>query len=241
MDENMATLQQWVDESDNIVFFGGAGMSTESGVPDFRSKDGLYNQCYDDPPETIISHSYFTCYPDKFYKFYREKMIALEAQPNVGHLKLAELEQAGKLKAVLTQNIDGLHQKAGSKEVLELHGSVHRNYCMKCRKFYPVETIVESKGIPWCDCGGMIKPDVVLYEEALDNDVMERAVQYIRNADMMIVAGSSLVVYPAAGLINYYRGHKLVLINRSATPYDSQADLVIHNTIGKVFGQIQVR
>lgn len=165
----------------------------------------------------------------------------MDAEPNVGHLKLAELEQAGKLKAVLTQNIDGLHQKAGSREVLELHGSVHRNYCMKCGKFYPVETIVNGDGIPWCSCGGMIKPDVVLYEEALDNDVMYRAVEYIRKADMMIVAGSSLVVYPAAGLINYYKGKRLVLINRSATPFDSQADLVIHNTIGKVFGQIQVR
>ena len=217
MDENMTTLQKWVDESSSIVFFGGAGMSTESGVPAFRSKDGLYNQCYDDPPETIISHSYFSCYPEKFYQFYREKMIALDAEPNVGHLKLAELEQAGKLKAVLTQNIDGLHQ------------------------FYPVETIVNGDGIPWCSCGCMIKPDVVLYEEALDNDVMYRAVEYIRKADMMIVAGSSLVVYPAAGLINYYKGKRLVLINRSATPFDSQADLVIHNTIGKVFGQIQVR
>ena len=241
MDENMATLQQWVDESSSIVFFGGAGMSTESGVPDFRSKDGLYNQCYDEPPETIISHSYFMAYPDKFYKFYREKMLPLDAEPNVGHLKLAELEQAGKLKAVLTQNIDGLHQKAGSKEVLELHGSIHRNYCMKCGKSYPVEEIAKGEGIPWCDCGGMIKPDVVLYEEALDNQVMYKAVDYIHKADMMIVAGSSLVVYPAAGLINYYRGKRLVLINRSATPFDNQADLVIHNTIGNVFGAIEVR
>ena len=241
MDENMATLQQWVDESSSIVFFGGAGMSTESGVPDFRSKDGLYNQCYDEPPETIISHSYFMAYPDKFYKFYREKMLPLDAEPNVGHLKLAELEQAGKLKAVLTQNIDGLHQKAGSKEVLELHGSIHRNYCMKCGKSYPVEEIAKGQGIPWCDCGGMIKPDVVLYEEALDNQVMYKAVDYIHKADMMIVAGSSLVVYPAAGLINYYRGKRLVLINRSATPFDNQADLVIHNTIGNVFGAIEVR
>ena len=241
MDENMATLQKWIDESSRIVFFGGAGMSTESGVPDFRSKDGLYNQCYDEPPETIISHSYFMAYPDKFYKFYREKMLPLDAEPNVGHLKLAELEQAGKLKAVLTQNIDGLHQKAGSKEVLELHGSIHRNYCMKCGKSYPVEEIAKGEGIPWCDCGGMIKPDVVLYEEALDNQVMYKAVDYIHKADMMIVAGSSLVVYPAAGLINYYRGKRLVLINRSATPFDNQADLVIHNTIGNVFGAIEVR
>ena len=203
MDENRKTLQQWVDESSNIVFFGGAGMSTESGVPDFRSKDGLYNQCYDEPPETIISHSYFVSYPDKFYRFYRDKMMPLSAEPNVGHLKLAELEAAGKLRAVLTQNIDGLHQKAGSKEVLELHGSIYRNYCMKCGKFWPAQEIADSKGIPWCDCGGMIKPDVVLYEEALDNDVMRRAIEHIRKADMMIVAGSSLVVYPAAGLINY--------------------------------------
>ena len=241
MDENMATLQKWIDESSRIVFFGGAGMSTESGVPDFRSKDGLYNQCYDEPPETIISHSYFMAYPDKFFKFYREKMLPLDAEPNVGHLKLAELEQAGKLSAVLTQNIDGLHQKAGSREVLELHGSIHRNYCMKCHKFHTVQEVANAEGIPWCECGGMIKPDVVLYEEALDNDVMSRAVNHIHNADMMIVAGSSLVVYPAAGLINYYRGHRLVLINRSATPFDNQADLVIHNTIGKVFGAIQVR
>ena len=254
MDENRKTLQQWVDESSNIVFFGGAGMSTESGVPDFRSKDGLYNQCYDEPPETIISHSYFVSYPDKFYRFYRDKMMPLSAEPNVGHLKLAELEAAGKLRAVLTQNIDGLHQKAGSKEVLELHGSIYRNYCMKCRQFYGADFMVEArgvprcpvcggivKGIPWCDCGGMIKPDVVLYEEALDNDVMRRAIEHIRKADMMIVAGSSLVVYPAAGLINYYKGHRLVLINRSATPFDDQADLVVHDTIGKVFGAIEVR
>lgn len=241
MDENRKTLQQWVDESSNIVFFGGAGMSTESGVPDFRSKDGLYNQCYDEPPETIISHSYFVSYPDKFYRFYRDKIMPLSAEPNVGHLKLAELEAAGKLRAVLTQNIDGLHQKAGSKEVLELHGSIYRNYCMKCGKFWPAQEIADSKGIPWCDCGGMIKPDVVLYEEALDNDVMRRAIEHIRKADMMIVAGSSLVVYPAAGLINYYKGHRLVLINRSATPFDDQADLVVHDTIGKVFGAIEVR
>ena len=200
MDENRKTLQQWVDESSNIVFFGGAGMSTESGVPDFRSKDGLYNQCYDEPPETIISHSYFVSYPEKFYRFYRDKMLPLNAEPNIGHLKLAELEAAGKLRAVLTQNIDGLHQKAGSKEVLELHGSIHRNYCMKCGKSYPVEFIRDSQGVPTCSCGGTVKPDVVLYEESLDSRVLEGAVNDIHRADLLIIGGTSLVVYPAAGL-----------------------------------------
>lgn len=238
MDENMATLQQWVDESDNIVFFGGAGMSTESGVPDFRSKDGLYNQCYDDPPETIISHSYFTCYPDKFYKFYREKMIALEAQPNVGHLKLAELEQAGKLKAVLTQNIDGLHQKAGSKEVLELHGSVHRNHCQRCGKFYGLEHILRTEGVPRCSCGGIIKPDVVLYEEGLDQGTLEAAVRALAEADMLMIGGTSLNVYPAAGLIRYYQGHRLVLLNKSPVARDLAADLVITDPIGETLAQL---
>lgn len=238
MDENRKTLQQWVDESSNIVFFGGAGMSTESGVPDFRSKDGLYNQCYDEPPETIISHSYFVSYPEKFYRFYRDKMLPLNAEPNIGHLKLAELEAAGKLRAVLTQNIDGLHQKAGSKEVLELHGSIHRNYCMKCGKFWPVQEIANSKGIPWCDCGGMIKPDVVLYEESLDQTVIEGAVRAIADAEVLIVGGTSLTVYPAAGLIRYYRGNKLVLINRDETPYDTYANLIFRDPIGKVLGAI---
>lgn len=238
MDENRKTLQQWVDESSNIVFFGGAGMSTESGVPDFRSKDGLYNQCYDEPPETIISHSYFVSYPDKFYRFYRDKMMPLSAEPNVGHLKLAELEAAGKLRAVLTQNIDGLHQKAGSKEVLELHGSIYRNYCMKCGKFWPAQEIADSKGIPWCDCGGMIKPDVVLYEEGLDEDVMDKALRYIHNADMLIIGGTSLVVYPAAGLVRYYRGHKLVVINKGTVGADIGADLVIDGPIGQVLAQV---
>ena len=238
MDENRKTLQQWVDESSNIVFFGGAGMSTESGVPDFRSKDGLYNQCYDEPPETIISHSYFVSYPDKFYRFYRDKMMPLSAEPNVGHLKLAELEAAGKLRAVLTQNIDGLHQKAGSKTVYELHGSVLRNYCTRCGKFYPAEFIRDTPGIPRCTCGGIVKPDVVLYEEALDQQTLENSVCAIRNADMLIIAGTSLTVYPAAGLIRYYRGNRLVLINRDATPYDDQADLVLHESLGTVFSNL---
>lgn len=241
MDENRKTLQQWVDESSNIVFFGGAGMSTESGVPDFRSKDGLYNQCYDEPPETIISHSYFVSYPDKFYRFYRDKMMPLSAEPNVGHLKLAELEAAGKLRAVLTQNIDGLHQKAGSKEVLELHGSIYRNYCMKCGKFWPAQEIADSKGIPWCDCGGMIKPDVVLYEEGLDNGVISEAVRAISQAQVLIIGGTSLAVYPAAGLIDYFSGEHLVVINKSPTPRDRYADLLIKEPIGQVFSQIQVK
>lgn len=241
MDENRKTLQQWVDESSNIVFFGGAGMSIESGVPDFRSKDGLYNQCYDEPPETIISHSYFVSYPDKFYRFYRDKMMPLSAEPNVGHLKLAELEAAGKLRAVLTQNIDGLHQKAGSKEVLELHGSIYRNYCMKCGKFWPAQEIADSKGIPWCDCGGMIKPDVVLYEEGLDNGVISEAVRAISQAQVLIIGGTSLAVYPAAGLIDYFSGEHLVVINKSPTPRDRYADLLIKEPIGQVFSQIQVK
>ena len=235
-------LQRLIDTHENIVFFGGAGVSTESGIPDFRSVDGLYHQKYDVPPETILSHSYFLRYPEKFYAFYRDKMLPVGAKPNAAHKKLAELEAAGKLKAVVTQNIDGLHQAAGSKVVYELHGSIHRNYCMKCGAACDTELVRKSSGVPRCEkSGGMIKPDVVLYEEALDNDVMRRAIEHIRKADMMIVAGSSLVVYPAAGLINYYKGHRLVLINRSATPFDDQADLVVHDTIGKVFGAIEVR
>ena len=234
-------LQQWITESDNIVFFGGAGVSTESGIPDFRSVDGLYNQKYDEPPETILSHTYFTRRTEDFYRFYRDKMLCLDAQPNAAHLKLAELERVGKLRAVVTQNIDGLHQKAGSQTVYELHGSVHRNYCTKCRAFHGVEFIAESKSVPRCPaCGGLVKPDVVLYEEGLDQDTIEGAVRAIAGADVLIVGGTSLVVYPAAGLINYYRGNKLVLINRDATPYDRQADLVIHESIGQVLGGLRV-
>ena len=232
-------LQQWIAESGNIVFFGGAGVSTESGIPDFRSVDGLYNQKYDEPPETILSHTYFMRKPEGFWRFYRDKMLCLDAQPNTAHRKLAELERVGKLKAVVTQNIDGLHQKAGSRNVYELHGSVLRNYCMKCRAFYGAEFIRDGVGLPKCPaCGGTVKPDVVLYEEGLDQETVEGAVLAIRRADMLIVGGTSLVVYPAAGLINYYRGNKLVLINRDATPYDREADLVIHDSIGKVLGGI---
>ena len=241
MDENRKTLQQWVDESSNIVFFGGAGMSTESGVPDFRSKDGLYNQCYDEPPETIISHSYFVSYPDKFYRFYRDKMMPLSAEPNVGHLKLAELEAAGKLRAVLTQNIDGLHQAAGSKVVYELHGSTHRNYCMKCGASCDAELVRRSSGVPRCEkCGGMIKPDVVLYEESLNEKVLDGAIRAIAAADLLIVGGTSLAVYPAAGLLQYFRGDALVLINKGATPMDNNADLLIQQPIGQVLGSIRV-
>ncbi|MBO4331181.1 MAG: NAD-dependent protein deacylase [Oscillospiraceae bacterium] len=231
------TLKKWIDESSNIVFFGGAGVSTESGIPDFRSVDGLYNLKYDEPPETIISHSYFMRHTDKFYKFYRDKMIYREARPNSCHTALAELEKRGKLSAVITQNIDGLHQLAGSKNVIELHGSTLRNYCMKCGKKYGVDYIMEAEGVPHCSCGGVIRPDVVLYEEGLDDGDLERAVKYIRRADMLIVGGTSLTVYPAAGLIDYYGGNRLVLINKSETPYDSYADLVIADSIGTVMGQ----
>lgn len=228
-------LRQWIKDSDNIVFFGGAGVSTESGIPDFRSVDGLYSQKYDQPPETILSHTYFTRHTEEFYRFYRDKMLCLSAQPNDAHLKLAELERAGKLKAVVTQNIDGLHQKAGSQTVYELHGSIHRNHCTQCRAFFGVDFIAGSKGVPRCPvCGGLVKPDVVLYEEGLDQDTVAGAVRAIAQAEVLIVGGTSLVVYPAAGLINYYRGNKLVLINRDATAYDGQADLVIHDSIGKV-------
>ncbi len=234
-------LQQWIRGSDNIVFFGGAGVSTESGIPDFRSVDGLYNQKYDQPPETILSHTYFVEHTQEFYRFYRDKMLCLDAKPNAAHLKLAELERAGKLKAVVTQNIDGLHQLAGSQTVYELHGSVHRNYCTKCRTFCGVDAIQKGEGVPRCPvCGALVKPDVVLYEERLDQDTVEGAVMAIARADVLIVGGTSLVVYPAAGLINYYRGDKLVLINRDPTPYDGQADLVIHDSIGKVLGGIEL-
>ena len=232
-------LRQMVSESRRIVFFGGAGVSTESGIPDFRSVDGLYNQKYDYPPETILSHTFFMKKPEEFFKFYRDKMLPLDAKPNKAHLKLAEWEKAGKLLAVVTQNIDGLHQAAGCTKVYELHGSVHRNYCMKCGKFFPPEYIRDSKDpVPVCSCGGRIKPDVVLYEEGLDMDIMSKAVNYIANADILIIGGTSLVVYPAAGLIDYSRGNKLVLVNKSATTRDSQADLVIQGPIGEIFDQL---
>ena len=231
-------LKELVDGSNNIVFFGGAGVSTESGIPDFRSTDGLYYQQYDYPPETILSHSFFMRNPEEFYRFYKNKMLCLDAKPNMAHKKLAELEKAGKLKAVITQNIDGLHQAAGSKEVLELHGSVHRNYCMKCGKFYDAEYMLHAEGVPTCSCGGMIKPDVVLYEEGLDMTVMSKSIQAIRDADVLIIGGTSLIVYPAAGLIDYYRGNKLVVINMSVTSQDKNADLVIQEPIGKVFSNL---
>lgn len=236
MNEKIETLRKWIDESDNIVFFGGAGVSTESGIPDFRSVDGLYNQKYDYPPETILSHTFFVQRTDEFYKFYRDKMLCTDALPNKAHKALAKLEAIGKCRAVITQNIDGLHQAAGSKEVLELHGTVHRNYCMKCGKPYPMSFIKETDGVPRCECGGIIKPDVVLYEEGLDNNTLTKAVNYISNADMLIIAGTSLVVYPAAGLVDYYRGHKLVLINKSETSRDYAADLVIHDAVGETLG-----
>lgn len=229
-------LREWVEGSDNIVFFGGAGVSTESGIPDFRSVDGLYHEQYDYPPETILSHSFYESRPDEFYRFYRNKMLCLDAEPNRAHKKLAQLEKEGKLRGVITQNIDGLHQKAGSKKVLELHGSVLRNYCVRCHKFYDVHYIRDAKGVPCCgECGGIVKPDVVLYEEGLDQSILQESVRLIAEADLLIVGGTSLVVYPAAGLIDYYRGHKLVLINKSATALDSRADLLIQDSIGKVF------
>ena len=234
-------LQEWVRGSGNIVFFGGAGVSTESGIPDFRSVDGLYHQSYDYPPETILSRTFFDQNPQEFYRFHRDKMICTGARPNAAHRKLAELERAGKLKAVVTQNIDGLHQMAGSQTVYELHGSVHRNYCMRCHQFYDAEYILSAPGVPACAvCGGVVKPDVVLYEEGLDQETVEAAVLAINRADVLIVGGTSLVVYPAAGLINYYRGNKLVLINRDPTPYDRKADLVIHDSLGKVLGGIEL-
>lgn len=231
-------LKQWIEASDNIVFFGGAGVSTESGIPDFRSVDGLYHQKYDYPPETILSHTFYMEKTEEFYKFYRDKMLALDAKPNAAHLKLAELEAKGKLKAVVTQNIDGLHQAAGSKNVLELHGSVHRNYCRKCGRLYDASYIKESTGVPKCACGGQIKPDVVLYEEGLDDVTMQSAIHFISQAEILIIGGTSLAVYPAAGLIDFYKGNKLVLINKSATPLDRRADLVIQAPIGEVFQQI---
>lgn len=238
MDENIAKLKKIVDESDNIVFFGGAGVSTESGIPDFRGVDGLYHQKWKYPPETILSHSFFERDPAEYYRFHREKLVIEGVKPNTAHLKLAELERQGKLKAVVTQNIDGLHQAAGSKNVLELHGSILRAYCSKCRKTYDADVINYGKDVPRCTCGGVIRPDIVLYEEPLDDDVVSSAIHYIRNADVLIIGGTSLNVYPAAGLINYYRGNKLVLVNRSETPADRYADLVIHEKIGQVFAQL---
>ena len=234
----LQTLRSWVQESHNIVFFGGAGVSTESGIPDFRSVDGLYHQKFDYPPEEILSHSFFLHKTDEFFRFYREKMLPLEAEPNVVHRTLARWEQEGKLKAVITQNIDGLHQKAGSETVYELHGSVLRNYCMKCGKFFPAEYIRDTSGVPKCECGGTIKPDVVLYEEALDDTCVTRAVEAIKQADVLLVCGTSLTVYPAAGLLRYYRGNKLALINRDATPQDDAADLLLHESLGKVFAAL---
>ena len=232
--DRISTLRSWIEESSRIVFFGGAGVSTESGIPDFRSVDGLYHQKFDYPPETILSHSFFRSHPEEFYRFYKEKMLVLDVEPNRAHKALAALEQQGKLSAVVTQNIDGLHQKAGSKQVFELHGSIHRNYCQKCRKFYGPEFVQQSVGIPRCSCGGIIKPDVVLYEESLDDRCIMGAVRAIAEADLLIVGGTSLTVYPAAGLIRYYRGSRLVLINRDETPYDDEASLVFRESIGQV-------
>ncbi len=231
-------LQRIINTSRRVVFFGGAGVSTESGIPDFRSVDGLYHQQYDEPPEAILSASYFRARTEGFYRFYRQKMLPLTAQPNAAHRFLAELERTGRLTAIVTQNIDGLHQKAGSRNVLELHGSIHRNRCLKCARFYPPEFIRDSTGVPKCQCGGVIKPEVVLYEEGLDDDVVSAAVHHIRMADALIVAGTSLTVYPAAGLLRYFRGKHIVLINRDATPYDAQADLVIHDSVGQVFSAL---
>ena len=236
---NLETLKQWIKESSRIVFFGGAGVSTESGIPDFRSVDGLYHQKFDYPPETIISHSFYEARPEYFFQFYREKMLPLGFTPNITHRVLAKWEQEGKLLAVVTQNIDGLHQKAGSKRVYELHGSVLRNYCTRCGKFYPAEFVRDARGIPRCTCGGIVKPDVVLYEESLNEDTLAGAISALRQADLLIVGGTSLTVYPAAGLLGYYRGHRLVLINRDATPYDEEADLVFHDSLGSIFSQLQ--
>ena len=232
------TLQEIVDNSNHIVFFGGAGVSTESGIPDFRSVDGLYNQKYDFPPEEILSHTFFRKHTDEFYRFYRDKMLCLTAKPNKAHYKLAEMEMVGKLSAIVTQNIDGLHQKAGSKKVLELHGSIHRNHCLKCGKFFTAEDILNSKGVPHCECGGIIKPDVVLYEENLNDKTVSDAVNEISHCDTLIVAGTSLTVYPAAGMVSYFNGKHLILINRDVTPLDSQCDLVIHNKVGEELDKI---
>ncbi len=232
------TLKQWVEESSRIVFFGGAGVSTESGIPDFRGVDGLYRQKYAYPPETILSHSFFEKKPEEFFRFYREKILITDAEPNPAHLKLAQWEKEGKLLAVITQNIDGLHQKAGSKKVYELHGSIHRNFCTRCRKFYTAEQIAQMQGVPKCTCGGIIKPDVVLYEESLDDGVMRASMNALRRADMLIIGGTSLSVYPAAGLIDLYPGNRLVLINKTPTPRDDRADLIVREPIGQLFSQL---
>ena len=234
-------LQRIIDESQRIVFFGGAGVSTESGIPDFRSVDGLYNQHYAYPPEEILSRTFFYRQSEEFFRFYRDKMLPLTAQPNAAHLKLAELEASGKLTAVITQNIDGLHQKAGSRSVLELHGSIWRNHCQACGRFYGPEHIRDCQGVPLCSCGGRIKPDVVLYEEGLDEDVLAAAIHHLRLADTLIVAGTSLTVYPAAGLIRYFKGKHLILINRDATPMDGLATMIIHDKVGQVLSRLQVK
>ncbi len=240
MEDSRKKLQEIVSESNNIVFFGGAGVSTESGIPDFRSVDGLYHQKYDYPPETILSHSFFVRNTKEFYRFYQDKMLCLDAKPNAAHLKLAEMEEKGKLKAVITQNIDGLHQMAGSKRVLELHGSVHRNYCQKCHREYDARYMLEAEGVPRCECGGVIKPDVVLYEEGLDSKTMQDSVMYISKAEVLIIGGTSLAVYPAAGLIDYFQGKHLVVINKSPTPRDRYADLLVQGSIGEILGGITV-
>jgi len=236
--EQLEQFLEMIHQSNNVVFFGGAGVSTESGIPDFRSVDGLYNQKYDYPPEMILSHSFYMKKTEEFYRFYKDKMLALDAKPNDVHKKLAELEKQGKVKAVITQNIDGLHQAAGSKKVIELHGSVHRNYCQKCNKYYDAEYILKSSNVPICECGGIIKPEVVLYEEGLDNHIMHEAISYLHQADVLIIGGTSLAVYPAAGLLDYYSGNKLVLINKSTTFMDNKADIVLHENIGNVFRKI---
>ena len=241
MDNSITKLQQMIDESNRIVFFGGAGVSTESGIPDFRSVDGLYHQKFDYPPETILSHSFFISHTAEFYDFYRQKMICLSAKPNAAHYKLAELEAAGKLTAIVTQNIDGLHQMAGSKNVLELHGSVHRNYCQECHQCYAAEYILSTTGIPRCSCGGLIKPDVVLYEEQLNSNTIDESIDAIAYADMLIIAGTSLTVYPAASLVHYFHGKHLVLINRDPTPMDERTSLTLHGKVGEILSQIIVR
>ena len=241
MEDKIIKLQEIIDKHDNIVFFGGAGVSTESGIPDFRSQDGLYHQKYDYPPETILSHTFFMRRPEEFYKFYRDKMLCDTAKPNAAHLKLAELEKCGKLKAVITQNIDNLHQMAGSKKVLELHGSVYRNYCMKCGEFYDFSYIKNSTGVPRCECGGIVKPDVVLYEEGLDNQTLTDSVRAISQAQVLIIGGTSLAVYLAASLIDYFRGDCLIVINKAPTPRDRNADLLIKDPIGQIFSQIRIK
>lgn len=237
--DDLLTLQKLIDNAQKIVFFGGAGVSTESGIKDFRSKDGLYNQKYDYPPEMYLSRTFFNEHPELFFKFYKDKLNCLNAEPNICHKYLVKLENEGKLKAIITQNIDGLHEKAGSKKVLLLHGTIYKNYCMKCHKSYEAKDIFEKEGIPRCSCGGIIKPDVVLYEENLDEDVVRKAIEAIEDCDLLIVAGTSLVVYPAASFINYYRGDQLVIINKDVTPYDRKANLVINDKLGNVFSKLK--